>query len=840
MGLPPYESFWAYSKQDWFLKLHSTEQGLSAEELNTKLSGIRRKGSDSFKWKNQVAIFFKQFKNPLILLLLGAIILSLFLGDKTDSFIILGIIISSGALSFIQELKANKVVEKLESLLHTKCRVVRHNQEMDILTSEVLPGDIILFSAGDIVPADCLVIESDELHANESSLSGESYPVRKSSETVAEDASLAKRTNCLWEGSSIISGTGKALAILTGEQTIYGKIARSARETTETEFEKNVNSFGYFLMKATLFLSLLILIFDLVQHKTVVESVLFCLALAVGMAPELLPAIMTIAMSSGAERLLEKKVVIKKLSSIQNFGEVNLICTDKTGTITEGEISVFDVVDSSGKNSQYVRTLAYLNAFFETGYNNPIDISLRKLNPNAIENIQKLGEIPYDFIRKRLSIMISFEGKKKLISKGAFHQVAEVCSKVRMPDESLIDIDKIFPNLEDAYKKYGDEGYRTIAVCEKEIAATESISTSHESEMIFCGFILLSDPIKPQVTEAIGELERLQIQFKIVTGDNLNIARSIGKKIGLTNADILSGEEMRKMNSEALESRVKGVQIFAEIEPQQKEQIIRALKKTYVVAYLGDGINDVSAINAADVGISVNNAVDIAREAADIVLLEKDLDVLVEGVKEGRITFANTLKYIFINTGSTFGNMVSVAAASLLLPFLPMLPKQILLTNFITDFPYLSIAGDEVDEEQILAPGKWDLSMIKKYMVIFGLHSSLFDMITFLVLIHFLKSSESFFQTGWFVESILTELCILFIIRTRKKFFKSNPSKSLLWVSVGAGLLTFILLYSPIAGQFGLVSLPLINLVLMITILIVYIITADILKVWFFRHMFEV
>jgi Mg2+-importing ATPase len=552
------------------------------------------------------------------------------------------------------------------------------------------------------------------------------------------------------------------------------------------------------------------------------------------MAPELLPAITTIAMSAGAKRMLAKKVIVKKLTSIQNLGEVNLLCTDKTGTITEGEIIVSGLTDGFGQENEFVKQLAFWNATFETGYSNPIDDALRKLTPGTNIVAQKIGEVPYDFLRKRLSVAISTDKEKLLICKGAFIQILSICSKIKLSNGSVEDITAHKAELENRCGQYGINGLRANGVCYKNIEAT-SITKDDETNMIFAGFILLNDPVKKGIIETIGELEKLKVGLKIITGDNENVAKSIALSIGVKEPKVMTGKELLNTSPEALKQLVKNTHIFAEVEPQQKEYIILTLRKSYTVAYIGDGINDVSAINAADVGISVQNAVDVAREAADFVLMEKDLMVLVDGINEGRRTFANTLKYIFINTGSTFGNMFSVAIASLLLPFLPMLPKQILLTNFITDFPYLTVASDNVDQEQLARPGKWDLKFIRNYMVIFGIHSSVFDIITFLTLLYILKVKESAFQTGWFIESILTELFILFIIRTHKNFFKSRPGKYLFILSIIGFIVTICLPYLPFANEIGLTPLPFVNFVVILFIVATYIITADILKVWFFK-----
>lgn len=835
MQTSPTDNFWQFDINYWFQKLNSTDKGLSQIAANKILSQSGHFKKPKSVFIKDIALFLGQFKSPLMLLLIGAVILSAFLGDTSDVFIILFIVLSTGLLSFFQERNASRFVEKLQSMIALKSEVLRDGREQEIFSSQIVSGDILLLKAGDMLPADCLIIESNELHANEASLTGESFPTAKQVGVLDANTELAKRTNCLWEGTNIVSGTAKALVINTGTNTIFGNIAQSASTTLETTFEKGIKDFGFFLMKITLVLSLFILVVNLLNHKSVIESALFALALAVGMAPELLPAITTIAMSAGAKRMLAKKVIVKKLASIQNLGEINLLCTDKTGTITEGAIKVAGTVDGLGTENEFVKELAYWNASFETGYANPIDEALKQLSIVTKIKTTKFGEIPYDFIRKRLSIAITADKDKLLISKGAFDQIISICTNVRLSNGNVENIESHKAEIEKKFEEFGIDGLRAIGICYKNIDAN-SITKEDEKAMIFAGFILLEDPIKSGITETIAELQKLQVNLKIISGDNKNVAKSIALKIGIINPVVMTGQELFRASPEALKHLVRKTHIFAEVEPQQKEHIIQALRKTYTVAYMGDGINDVSAISAADVGISVENAVDVAREAADFVLMEKDLMVVVDGIKEGRKTFANTLKYIFINTGSTFGNMFSVAIASLILPFLPMLPKQILLTNFITDFPYLTIASDNVDQEQLNKPGKWNLKFIRNYMIIFGIHSSIFDVITFLTLLYVLKVKESAFQTAWFVESILTELFILFIIRTHKNFFKSKPGKYLFFLSILGLVLTLALPYMPFADKVGLSPLPMLNLGIMLAIVAAYIITADLLKVWFFKR----
>jgi Mg2+-importing ATPase len=830
------ENFWSQDPKEVLKLLDSSLEGFSSSQAKKRYLSTLSKKKRQSSFQKDLRLLIRQFQSPLVMLLLGAVILSAFIGERSDVFIILVILILAGLMSFFQERNAGRVVEKLQSLMALKSTVLREGANVDIPNEQVVPGDILILNAGDMIPADCLLLESNELHVNEASLTGESFPLRKEAGKVPANSVLAARNNSLWEGTHVVSGTAKAVVVWAGTDTQFGKIVQGAGRVVETSFEKGIREFGYFLMKITLVLSVFILIVNLLVEKSILDSALFALALAVGMAPELLPAITTIAMSSGAKRLMEKQVIVKKLSAIQSLGEVNLLCTDKTGTITEGLIRVDRIVNGSDHSDDFVRNLAYWNAFFQTGYTNPVDEALVSLQPPSSPKPEKFGEIPYDFIRKRLSIAIALEGEKMLITKGAYTQISEICTGIKTEDGKVEDIKLWKRRLDQTFESFGKNGLRAIAICFKHLNDGQ-INREDEKDMIFAGFVLLQDPIKEGIIEAIQELKDLKVALKIISGDNKNVAKSIGRQIGIASPKVLTGRELAHISPEALLQKVKEVDIFAEIEPQQKERIIRALKSQHTVAYMGDGINDVSAINAADTGISVDNAVDVTKEAADIVLIEKDLSVLAYGIREGRKTFANTLKYIYISTGCTFGNMFSVAFVSMVLPFLPMLPKQILLTNVISDVPYLSITSDNVDDSQIQTPGKWDISVIRKYMVIFGIHSSFFDGLTFLVLWFVLKADQATFHTGWFIESIMSELLILFIIRTHKKFYQSRPGKYLLIFALLSFAFTLALPYLPMASSLGLVPLDSLTLGLMLSIVALYILTGDFLKVWFFKKL---
>jgi P-type Mg2+ transporter len=770
------------------------------------------------------------------LLLVAAVILSAVIGERSDVVIISFILLATGLLSFIQERHAGRTIEKLQSLLAIKAMVLRDQQEVEVPAHTLVTGDVLLVNAGDIVPADCYLLEANELHVNEAGLTGESFPVKKNPAVLAAGTVLGSRYNCLWEGSSVVSGMGKAIVVHTGTGTVFGGLVKSVTGNGETAYEKGLRHFGYFLMQITLVLAIVILAVNLLFHRPVVESLLFALALAVGMAPELLPAINTIAMSAGARRLLKQKVIVKKLSAIQNLGEVNLLCTDKTGTLTQGNIEVADTCNPVAEHSNFVRELAFLNGSLATGYTNPVDDALKKLPMTLAANIIKLGEIPYDFLRKRLTVAVAENNQCRLITKGAFKQVLEICTQVRLDEETIVPLSDYRQVIGDLYTRFGNDGYRVLGVCYRH-TGMQPVCKEDEQQMIFAGFILLHDPVKEGIQDALQALKELKVEVKIITGDNQIIARSVARKIGIPEPVIITGEELQQMSSEALAARALATTIFAEVEPFQKERIIRALRKNYTVAYMGDGINDVGAMHAADVGISIDNAVDAAKMAASFVMLERNLLVLADGIREGRKTLINTMKYIFITTGATFGNMFSMACASLLLPFLPMLPGQILLTNFLTDLPFLAVSTDLVDTEELQKSGRWNIKLIRRYMITFGLHSSIFDVLVFTMLYYLLKAGETAFQTAWFTESVLTELLIIFIIRTRRSFIKSRPGKVLLVLSAAACLITITLPYWPIARPLGMVPLPPLIASAVGGIVLLYVLTADLLKKWFFKKM---
>lgn len=827
--------FYSIPLEQLFVQLQSSEKGLQSAVAEERVKLQEKFFKTESRFKKELSLLVRQFTNPLVLLLVVALVLSGLAGHSSDSAIVFIILITTGLMGFWQELNAGKAMEKLHKMTETRHATLRDGVLVELPAREIVPGDVLFFNAGDIIPADGRIIECNDLHLNESALTGESFPVEKSTGTLEKPSRLNECYNCLWQGSDVISGTASCLVVHTGNETAFGQMAHSLVQTPETAFEKGIRHFGGFLLKITVLLSLITLVANLYFHQPFFDALLFSLALAVGMAPELLPAIMTFAMAAGIKRMYEKKVIVKKLSAIFNFGEVNVLCTDKTGTITEGVATLKHVVDVHGNPDERLKLYAFLNAVFQSGFTNPVDKALASLNL-PVGGYRKINEIPYDFIRKRLSVAVEREEERFFITKGAFANVIQVCAFTETAKGITAPLGETErKQLEDQFIAYCEKGFRVLGLSYRQ-TVKDKITRADETDMIFLGFILLEDPLKPEARSSIQRLNALRIEVKIITGDNRFAALHTAQQLGIINPVILTGEEMDTLSPEALVVKAKSTNIFTGIEPHQKELIVKALQKSHLtVAYTGDGVNDVAAINAADIGISTSNAMDITREAADFVLMEKDLSVLADGVLEGRRSFANSMKYIFINTGATFGNMVSIAGASLFLPFLPMLPKQILLTNLLTDIPFLTIASDQVDKEELTRPKQWDLKLIRRFMIVFGLHSSAFDFLTFYVLFVHFRLSGAAFRAGWFWESAITELLILFVMRTKKPVTQSKPGQLLLLTAIMALIIIVYLPLSPFAAMLGFSIAHTRQIGALAVILVMYLVTADLLKKIFFK-----
>ena len=835
-GIPA--AYWRVQPDELLERLQSSPKGLSSANARQRLSQFGANRLTSRKRSDPLTLLLNQFRSPIIIILLFAAVLSLFLHDPTDAIIILAIVLISGLLGFWQERGATNAVEKLLALVRIKTKVLRDGLPGEIPLEEVVPGDVVILSAGDGIPGDCLLLESKNLFVNEAALTGETYPVEKTVGMLSAETDLSRRTNSLFMGTHVVSGSARSLVVRTGKDTEFGKVSERLKlKAPETEFERGVRRFGYFLMEVTLVLVIAIFAVNVYLAKPVLDSFLFSLALAVGLTPQLLPAIISINLSHGAGRMAREKVIVKRLSSIENFGSMNVLCSDKTGTLTEGTVRIHSALDIYGNKSEKVLLYAYLNASYETGFANPVDEAVRSLKEFDISGYQKLDELPYDFVRKRLSILISDTERHLIITKGALQNVLTVSSHAETQEGALVDIEEVQEEVQKHYEEFGSKGFRTLGVAYREAGPDVTLTREQESDMIFLGFLVLFDPPKPQVVDTLTRLNHLGVSFKMVTGDNRLVASSLCQQVGLLRPEIITGSDLRQMSDEALITRVNEADIFAEVEPNQKERIILALRKSgKIVGYMGDGINDASALHAADVGISVEGAVDVAKNAADIVLLEKDLTVLEKGIREGRVTFANTLKYVFMATSANFGNMFSMAGASLFLPFLPLLPKQILLTNLMTDFPEMAIGTDSVDPEMIEKPRRWDIGFIRRFMLTFGCLSSAFDYLTFGVLLLILHASPEQFRTGWFIESVISASLVVLVIRSRRAFFQSGPGR---YLAVATGMIagiTLIFPFSPIANLLGFKPLPIFFIFLMVLIVVGYIISAEILKREFYRR----
>lgn len=835
----PSPAFWSLPAAELLAQLRTTPLGITSDEARQRLKRFGSNVLTPRKRSDSLALFLNQFKSPITLILLFAAGLSLFLHEHVDVLIILAIVFISGILGFWQERGAANAIEKLLAIVQIKAMVLRDGSPIEIPVEEIVPGDVITLNGGDIIPGDCLILEYKDLFVDEATLTGETYPVEKSAGVLGTETQLAQRNNTLFMGTHVVSGSAKAVVVCTGTETEFGKVSERLKlRPPETEFERGVRRFGYFLMEITLLLVISIFAINTYMSRPVLEALLFSLALAVGLTPQLLPAIISVNLAHGAKRMALQKVIVKRLASIENFGSMNVLCSDKTGTLTEGVVRVHSTLDVEGKESEKVLFYAYLNAFFETGFTNPIDSAIRNYRQFDVSGCQKLDEVPYDFIRKRLSILVSKDDKHLMVTKGALTNVLSVCSSAETSDGMIVDIATVKEHIQTCFEKQSSKGLRVLGVAYCDVGADPLITKDHEAAMIFSGFIVLFDPPKAGIAKTINQLNHLGISLKVVTGDNRLVAANVSQQVGFSNPQILTGSDLRSMSDEALSKRVNDISIFAEVEPNQKERIILALKKSgNVVGYIGDGINDASALHASDVGISVDSAVDVAKDAADIVLLKKDLGVLVQGVREGRTTFANTLKYVFMATSANFGNMFSMAGVSLFLPFLPLLPGQILLTNLMTDIPEMTIATDSVDGEMVDHPRRWDIGFIRTFMLVFGILSSVFDILTFGALFFILHATPAQFRTGWFMESVVSASMIVLVIRTKKPFFKSMPGKYLSAATMLIVASALLIPFMPIGKVFGFSQLPISFLLLMGVIVAFYIIAAEMVKAVFYRRM---
>lgn len=839
------QAYWTHSPKELFASLATTQGGLTQSEAERRLAVTGANSLAKAQGAGVLRLLARQYESPLVLILIFAAIVSIIVQEWTDAIIILLIVIGSTVLGFTQEYRASEAVRKLRERLSLQALVTRDGTMRPVDASLLVPGDIVSLSAGNLVPADGVVIEARDFLVSQAALTGESFPAEKSIEPVPEGAALPQRRNVVYLGTSVRSGTAKMLVVKTGPETeIAGLASHISQASTETDFERGIRRFGYLLTRIMIVIVLGVLTVNLMLHRPPIDSLLFAVALAVGLSPELLPAIMSVTLSAGARRMAERGVIVRRLDAIENLGSANVLCTDKTGTLTKGVVELSGALDPSGEESKEVFRLAFINATLETGIENPLDAAIiahAEKQPLAVSLPAKADEIPYDFLRKRLTIVVeSADGPARhtIVTKGAFDNVIACCTQIAAKDGNHPLDDESLQRLRAFYEQRGEAGFRVLGLASRTVPAKDHYDKADETEMVFEGFLLFFDPLKDDIEATVQSLSALGIATKIITGDNRHVAAHVGEAIGLDPARVLTGDQLNEMRDDALWHLAAKTHLFAEVDPQQKERIVRALQRSgHVVAYMGDGINDGPALNIADVGISVDEAVDVARETADIVLLQRDLDVLRQGVIDGRHTFANTIKYIEITTSANFGNMISMALATVFVPFLPLLAKQILLNNFLSDLPSIAISTDNVDHEATALPQRWDIGRIQSFMLVFGLISTVFDLVTFAVLLGVFHAHEALFQSTWFVVSVMTELVVVLVLRTHRPAWKSAPSRTLLYATAAVFVMTLYLTYNNfVASMFGFVPIPWHLMAIGLFIVAAYVVATEAAKTMYFAR----
>ena len=830
-----FAGYWADDVAELERRLGTGPDGLSGAEAASRLTEHGFNELRASRPLSRLDIAARQLRSPLLLLLVFAAAASAITGEWVDAAIVLSILIASVAFGYSREYSAQSAAEALRARLHAQTTVRRDKVDRIVPTREVVPGDVVVLAAGSLVPADGVVVDAADFFVSEAVLTGESFPVQKRPGAVDRAVALAARTNCVFFGTNVRSGTARVLVVATGSRTEYGAIAHQLTlRPPETEFDRGLRHFGYLLTTAMLVMVLLVFAVHVLLGRPPVETLLFAVALAVGLSPELLPAILSVNLARAAKLMAARGVLVRRLNAIENLGSMNVLCTDKTGTLTEGVVQLEGAYDGSGTASERVLDVAACNAMLETGIASPLDDAIAQARRPDLGGRRKTGEIPFDFVRKRVTVVVEDAAGALLITKGAFHHVLDVCT--RSPDGASL-TDAARTELEHRYREWTRRGIRVLAVAIKRVAPQSAYARSDECDMRFEGFLTFLDRPKEGVAQAIVDLTALGVSIKLITGDSREVAQHVASLVGLRAERILTGAQIDELHDEALWRIAGETDLFVEVDPNQKERIILSLKKMgHVVGFLGDGVNDAPAMHAADTSLSVDQAVDVAREAADFVLLERGLDVIRRGIDEGRQTFANTLKYILMTTSANLGNMVSMAAASLFLPFLPLTAGQILLNNFLSDVPAVGLADDRVDRELVDRPRRWSMRFIGRYMIEFGAVSSVFDMFTFGALLIVFRTGPELFRTSWFVESLLTELVVALVIRTRRPFFRSRPGGLLLGTTMTVIPIAVAIPYLPRADMLGFVPLPGTIVVALLTITALYVVATELQKRWFYRR----
>lgn len=841
-GAKAYARFVSETPDILLAQFGTSSRGLAAEEAERRLEEY---GSNEVSTAtiSPFIQLIEKFANPLIVVLLIIAAVSLFFGDQISAVIVSLMASMSVALTFIQEYRAGREAQRLSEMVRATCTVHRDGSMEEIKIRDIVPGDVIDLSAGDMIPADLRILKSKDLFINQSALTGESMPIEKHAASVQahELLSISELSNIVFMGSSVVSGTAIGLVVRTGESTEFGSIAQTlSHAAVETSFHRGVRQLTWRMIRLMLILAIVIFCINAFSKGNILEALLFALAVAVGLTPEMLPMLVALNLSKGAIAMSKHSVIVKRLPSIQNFGAMDVLCTDKTGTLTLDKIVLERYCNVKGEQDPSVFRYAYINSFFQTGLKGLLDRTILNHETLPIRKVRKVDEIPFDFERKFMSVIVEMNGKHRMLTKGAPEEILKRCKHYKWDDKILPIEQQNIDFLRAEHDRLSAEGFRVLAVAYRDTDLEKQVySKDDERDLILRGYIAFLDPPKPSAKETIDALRDLGVEVKILTGDNQLVTRKICGEVGLDVKGIVIGSELEPMSDADLQELVRVTTVFARMSPSQKERIIHALHANHhVVGYLGDGINDAPALKVADVGISVNNAVDIAKEAADIILLEKSLTVLKDGVIEGRRTFGNILKYVRMALSSNFGNMFSMTGASLLLPFLPMLPIQILLNNFLYDISQVAIITDAVDEEYLRIPRKWNVRAIERFTYVFGPLSSVFDFLTFGLLL-WLGVSHEIFRTAWFIESFCTQVLVIHIIRTRKiPFFESKSSLALSLTSVTFVLIAGWLPVSPLAHVFGFVSLPPIVLLSVAGVVLLYLVAVQTAKSLLFQALF--
>jgi Mg2+-importing ATPase len=822
-----------------FEKLKTSLKGLSEQEAQGRLQEYGY--NEPAKKKRTILVqILSKIVNPLVIVLLVIAGFSLFFGEKIEALLVMLMAFMSVFLSFIQEYRAGKEAERLSEMVRATATVYRNGKSREVKIREIVPGDIVDLFAGDMIPADLRIISCKDLFINQASLTGESFPIEKIAAPVQVKGNPASQlTNIAFMGSSVVSGTGLGIAMKTGLATQFGELSRRlASMAIETSFDKGIRKFTWLMIRLMCVLVLVIFSINALSKHNFIEALLFSLAVAVGLTPEMLPMLVALNLSKGAIAMSKKDVIVKRLSSIQNFGAMDVLCTDKTGTLTLDKIVLEKYCDVIRKEDKDVLKFAYINSSYQTGLKNILDRAILNYEKALVGQCKKIDEVPFDFSRKIMSVVVEMDGKHRIIAKGAPEEIFKRCVSYELDGEVLDMEQLIVSDLKTEFDYLSSEGFRVLAVAYKDFEnKKEAYSKDDEQALILKGYVAFLDPPKASTKKAIETLRKLGIQFKVLTGDNELVTKKICSDVGIDITGLTTGEVVEKTDDVGLRELVKTTSVFARLSPLQKERIIQALRKNnHTVGFLGDGINDALALKAADVGISVNNAVDIAKESADIILLKKSLMVLEDGVIEGRKTFGNILKYIKMGASSNFGNMFSMTGASIFLPFLPMQPIQILLNNFLYDVSQVAIPSDDVDDEYVLKERPWNIEYIKKFIMVIGPISSIFDFITFGVLLWVFHAPQAMFNTGWFLESLCTQTLVIHVIRTGKiPFIESKPSQFLAFTSIYIVTLGLIIPFTPLGGYFKFVIPPASFFVVLAVIIISYLFLVQLVKSWFIK-----